>query len=657
MEDNNADNADNEFQEENETQEQSSIKKLSPTKKINVKYNSKSLKKSKLILNTESEFKADSMLNTNIIYKPKDLSYFNQIPIFFNKNFNLTLFKKQKEDSRSRSKSPERIRLPHQIRGNGIPNNYIDRLNLIKDFYKNEKFQKVYEKCPRRNDSTFEDLCDYIISYSKKNTILKAILLSYYFICHEIKYDYDFKEREEDYKTSQKAENVYENGLALSQGFTNIFEAILKKLDVRFRHIDGYCKFLPKDNNYSSELKKGNKNNTSTMYNSSISSSLFNSSKYVNTYDNETDSILDYINHCWNSFYYKGEWYLADTMLGSGSFEIEDIIKDSNLFKSRDPHENFNIFYILSWPNYLIYSHFPAEDNWQLTDKIWTFKQFLNKYNVDYPKFFRGVSKYGVELLSHNDPFIQINNKENLVIRLKATNYIIEGNLFSATNGQKINEVKYSFDQKEKIFSLEPTFPKYGDYLLRINLREISSTDLSYRHLFDYRVKVVNDLLFNHFEKYTMKLNSQRYEKEEILPKIGRNVKNLHNNTFFHRIITDYKKIFPSKTIKRICYDNEGFYLLEPRSLYLKKGVLTKFRVRIKGALHASLLDGNKWTNLKKVEDDVYEGQKIIETDNVSICCVRGKNVFTEVFKFKPRKNKYDLSHSQGVNHTVFKKF
>jgi hypothetical protein len=486
---------------------------------------------------------------------------------------------------------------------------------------------------------------------------LKAILLSYYFICHEIKYDYDFKEREEDYKTSQKAENVYENGLALSQGFTNIFEAILKKLDVRFRHIDGYCKFLPKDNNYSSELKKGNKNNTSTMYNSSISSSLFNSSKYINTYDNETDSILDYINHCWNSFYYKGEWYLADTMLGSGSFEIEDIIKDSNLFKSRDPHENFNIFYILSWPNYLIYSHFPAEDNWQLTDKIWTFKQFLNKYNVDYPKFFRGVSKYGVELLSHNDPFIQINNKENLVIRLKATNYIIEGNLFSATNGQKINEVKYSFDQKEKIFSLEPTFPKYGDYLLRINLREISSTDLSYRHLFDYRVKVVNDLLFNHFEKYTMKLNSQRYEKEEILPKIGRNVKNLHNNTFFHRIITDYKKIFPSKTIKRICYDNEGFYLLEPRSLYLKKGVLTKFRVRIKGALHASLLDGNKWTNLKKVEDDVYEGQKIIETDNVSICCVRGKNVFTEVFKFKPRKNKYDLSHSQGVNHTVFKKF
>lgn len=650
-------NLDNELPEENETQEQS-IKKLSPIKNNNIKYNSKSLKKSRLILNTENDINSNSLINTNLIYKPKDLSYFNQIPIFFNRNFNLTIFKKQKEDSRSRSKSPERIRLPHQIRGNGIPTKINERLNFLKEFYENEKFKKVYDKCPKRNDSNFEDLCEYILNYSKKNTILKAILLSFYFICHEIKYDYDFKEREEDYKTSQKAENVYESGLALSLGFTNILEAILKKLDIRFRRIEGYCKFLPKDNIYSNESKKINKNNSSTMYNNSITSNMLsNSSRYINNYDNETENMLDNINHCWNSFFYKGEWYLVDTLLGSGSVDIEEIIKDTNQIKSKDPAENFNYFYILSWPNYLIYSHFPSEENWQLTDKIWTFKQFLNKFNVDYPKFYKGITKYNVELITHSDPFIQINNKDNLIIKLKVSNYIIEGNLFSAINGQKINEVKYSFDQKEKIFTLEPVFPKYGDYLMRINLRPISSTDLSYHPLLDYRVKVINDLLFNHFEKYNTKLISQRYEKEDILPKIGRSTNNRQNKMFFHKIITDYKKVFPSKTIKRICYDNEGFYLIEPRSLYLKKGVVTKFRVRIKGALHASLLDGNKWTNLKKVEDDVYEGQKVIETDNVSICCVRGKNVFTEVFKFKPRKNKYDLSHSQAVNHTMFKRF
>ena len=651
----------NDYQEENETQQQH-IKKIKPLLKVN----SKSQKKPNLLLNSESDFNSNSILNTNYIPKPADLSYFNKFTGFYNKNFNLTSFKKQKEESRSRSKSPERIRLPHKIRGNGIPNNINERLKLLKKFYENEKFKKIYEKCPKRNEYTFDELCEYIFNYSKKNDILNAILLCYYFVCHEIKYDYDFKERDEDFKKAQKPENAYESGLALSLGFTNIFEALLKKIDVRFKHIEGYCKYLPKDNNNNTgSIRKKDKNNnnmsTFTMYNNSTTSSVLNNSKFLNKnldmYDIETENITDYINHCWNSFYYKGEWYLADTLLGSGSFEIEDIIKEQNQFKSRDPNENFNIFYILSWPNYLIYSHFPAEDDWQLTDKIWTFKQFLNKFNLDYPKFCRGITNYNVELLTHKDPFIQITNKETLNIKIKAFDYILEGNIYNASNGQKVSEVKNGFEQKEKIFSLDPVFPKCGDYLLRINLRDINSTDLSYRLLFDYRIKVINNTLFNYFEKYNNKLIAQRYEKEDILPKIGRNINIQGNNTFFHRIITDYKKIFPSKTIKRVCYDNEGFYLIEPRSIYLRKGVMTKFKIRIKGALHASLLDGNKWTSLKRIEEGLYEGQKIIETDNVSICCLRGKNVFTEVFKFKPRRNKYDLSHSQAINHTNIRRF
>ena len=658
-------NIDNEngIQEENEIQK--IPKKTNLNKKGILKYKSKSQKKPNLILNKENDINLNTIVNTNYTYKPADLSYFNNFQGFFNKNFNLTVFKNQKEDSRSRSKSPERIRLPHHIRGNGIPNKIDERLNFLKKSFENEQFQKVYEKSPKRNESNFEDLCEYILNYSKKNTILNAILFTFYYICHEIKYDYDFKERDEDFKTAQKAENVFESGLAFSLGYTNIFETILKKLDVRFKHIEGYCKYLPKDNNNINNFnnsKSITRNNISsiTMYNNSTTSSYINiSSKFFknDNYDTEREKISEYINHCWNSFYYKGEWYLVDTLLGSGSFDVEEIIKEHNLFKSNDPKENFNIFYILSWPNYLIYSHFPAEDNWQLTDKIWTFKQFLNKSNLDYPKFYRGVTKYNVELLTHNEPFIQIMNKDILSIKIKALDYILEANLFSAVNGQKISEIKSSLEQKLKIFTFEPTFPKCGDYILRITLRDINSTDLSYRLLFDYRIKVNKNILFNHFEKYNDKFNSQRFEKEDIFPKIGRNIAIRPNNTFLHKIISDYKKIFPSKTLKRVCYDNEGFYLIEPRTSYLKKGVVTKFKVRIKGATQVSLLDGNRWVHLKKVEDGIYEGQTIINNDNVSICCLRGKHVFTEVFKFKPRRNKYNLSHSQAINHTIFKKF
>ena len=665
-------NSEIDIQNESEIKEENIIKKIDPPNK-NTSNNSnlKSLSKTKPIL---KNLNTNSDVNQFFIAPIRDLSYFNQFPGFFNKNFNLTSFKKEREESRSLSKSPIKIRLPHQIRGNGIPKQFKERYIFLKEYFENEKFKKSYEKCPDRSESTFDDFCEFIFNYSKKNNPLYAILLAYYFICHEIKYDYEFKEREEDYKISQLPENVYESGLALSLGFTNFFEAIFKKLDIRFRHIEGYCKFLPKENNiYFTNLNSNNKknnnknnNNSFTMYNNSTNSSVIhntsknlNNSKVLDSYEAEAENINDYINHCWDSFWYKGEWYLIDPLFGSGSVEIEDKIVDSNQIKTKNTDENFNVFYLLSWPNYLIYSHYPSEENWQLTDKIWPFKQFLNKYNPNYPHFYKALFQYNVELITHIDPFIQITNKENLVIKIKVAEHIIEGNLYNSNNGQKINEVKINADQKQKMITLEPSFPKIGDYILRINIRAIKSTDLSYRHLLDYRIKVISSTLFDHLEKYNNKLISHRFDRDKlfdnILPKIGRKTNNSNLNNI-HRIITDYKKIFPSKTFKRVCYDNEGFYLFEPRSGFIRKGVVIKFRVRIRGVLSAYLLDGNKWKSLKRTEDDIFEGQKIIETENVSICCLRGKNVFTEVFRFRPRKNKYELSQSQAVTHTMYKK-
>ena len=85
-------------------------------------------------------------------------------------------------------------------------------------------------------------------------------------------------------------------------------------------------------------------------------------------------------------------------------------------------------------------------------------------------------------------------------------------------------------------------------------------------------------------------------------------------------------------------------------NLKQKKGANTKFKIKIKGAHSVFLLDGNKWTFLKKIEDNIFEGQKEIKTDNVSICCLKNKNVFTEVFRFKIKKKIY-FSKSFGSTH------
>ena len=135
------------------------------------------------------------------------------------------------------------------------------------------------------------------------------------------------------------------------------------------------------------------------------------------------------------------------------------------------------------------------------------------------------------------------------------------------------------------------------------------------------------------------------------MPKIHDSNLNLNKkgNTISQgRIITDYNKIFPSKNNKVICYDSEGFVLIEPKTIYIRKGMVTKFKLRITGAHSVFLLDGNKWTFLKKVEENTFQGQKEIKTDNVSICCLKNKNVFTEVFRFKTKKKMF-LSKSFGL--------
>ena len=644
--------------------------------------------------------------------KPQHISYFTNFKGFFNKKFNLTSFKQKRDDSRSRSQSLEKIINPHKVKGNGIPNDIVTRIKFLGKIFDSQKFKRFLQlNIIKNKNMKFEDLCEKILKFSKKNTQLEGIMMVYYYICHQINYDYGFLDRKENYKMSQSIENVYKYKRGLALGFTNLFEFFMKKLKVKCKHIEGYCKLLPDrikylsyandsqaDNNYNINTSKNlnnasifnikdnkNKNNNNnnsivfTMYNnSSIMNSKLGASKVLtklNLYDLEDENDLsNYINHCWNAFYYKGEWYFVDTVLGSVSFDkeklkknISQIITDAESNTAYNSNEenksdmNFNIFYFMTPPELLINSHLPGKDSWQKTKKSYTLKQFLSKRLFDYDRFYKGLYKYDIELLTHQNPFIQMNIKENLVIKIKVFSYLIEAHLFDSTGMHKISEIKYFSDSKNGIFSLEPSFPSTGEYLIKINIRAINSTDLVYNPLFDYLVRVKNDLNFNHFEKYKkMQLarnDNDKLEDNLLLPKIqGMS----HNNKFLltkppitfsqGRIITDYNKIFPSKNNKIICYDNEGFDLIEPKTIYLKKGTNTKFKIKIKGAHSVFLLDGNKWTFLKKIEDNIFEGQKEIKTDNVSICCLKNKNVFTEVFRFKIKKKIY-FSKSFGSTH------
>ena len=486
--------------------------------------------------------------------KLPELSYFTKFQGFFNKKFNLTSFKQKRDDSRSRSQSLEKIINPHKLKGNGIPRDVVSRIKFIGKIFDSQKFKKFMVNIFKLKNITFDELSEKIIKFSKKNSLLEGIMMAYYYICLEINYDYSFLERNEDYKKSQSIEKIIKNKRALALGFTNLFETLMKKLEVKCKHIEGYCKLLPdrvkylsyrynnknEDNNNISSinnnngsinntkenLKKKNINNANnnsivfTMYNTSsiINSKNFGVSRTLtnlNLYDNENENDLsNYINHCWNAFYYKGEWYFVDTVLGSCSFDKEKIKSNgtqnteddesNNIYNKNEENKNFsnfNPFYFMTPPEFLINSHLPGNDSWQMTKKFCTLKQFLSKRLIDYDNFYKGLFKYDIELLTHQNPFIQINIKENLVIKIKIFSFLIEAHLYDSSGMHKISEIKNFSDSKNGIFSLEPTFPKTGEYLIKINIRTINSTDLVYSPLFDYLVRVTNNISFNHFEK------------------------------------------------------------------------------------------------------------------------------------------------------------
>ena len=575
----------------------------------------------------------------------------NEFTGFFNKKFNLDLYRKIRENTRLKIKSPQKRIILTQKRGNGIPDVIFERMKFLDKKFNDPKFLKYYNNKPEKKDYNFDEVINYLVKYSKIKGDLESIMMAFYFVCKEIKFDKECYNNNEETKFNQKPINVYDEGMGVSSGFTNLFEYILKKMEIKYKHIDGYCKLLPKKKPLK-KIKKGNK---------------LNRVQSAKNFTETINELNDTVNHSWTAFFLRGEWYFCDCLFGSGSVEQEEdlatkinlkqldinnnlynynsTMTNGNTTKNNEPSDTFNFFYFMIPPELLISTHRPIDEMWQFIPKTLSFKEFYNSRKINYGEFYKNVHKYKVKLLSHLNPFISITNKEKLEIKIKVPHHLLEANLFYSFRNTKIADVKYIYDETNDIYILKPIFPQKGEYILKINARALDSTDLLYWPLLDYIIKI--DSFFqvnedtNFLTQKETKLKTKKLVKE-IFPKLNKN--SSAKNLFTPKIVTDYSKIFPPKTVKKICYDKEDLRILEPKNCILKKGINSKFRILAKGAVSLSILDGNHMTFLKRHEDGIFFGQREIETNNVSLCCLRGKNIFTELYKFKVLNNDRILS-------------
>ena len=174
------------------------------------------------------------------------MAFLGEFQGFFNKKFDLNLYKKSRENSRLKSKSPKHKYIAHNKRGNGIPNNIIERINFLGKKFGSPNFLNYYKSKPKKKGFCFDETIQYIVNYSKNHTQLESIMMAFYFVCKEIKFDKECYNNDEETRINQKPENVFDDGLAISLGFTNIFEYILRKMEIKYKHINGYCKLMPK---------------------------------------------------------------------------------------------------------------------------------------------------------------------------------------------------------------------------------------------------------------------------------------------------------------------------------------------------------------------------------------------------------------------------
>ena len=488
----------------------------------------------------------------------------------------------------------------------GIPNELMPRLQLVFSLFKNPEIQNFIEKAPSKMQNDIQTIGDYLYEFKTNNKFqeLDKYSIFFYYLCNKLQYDVKGINKD---KTD--LEEVFTSGYANSLQFCKIFELMCKKHLLKVKHISGFCK-----------------------------------SKVTPYFKVGMDCNI--INHHWNAIFVNHKWYFCDLTFGSGG------IKPRGEFKKN----YFNPFYFLTLPDILIESHRPNEEIWQLTTKIIPSNQFSMKREILFGEFYKQVYEHNIHLVSHELPIIHFNycNKP-LIIQLGLKEMAIQSNLYLHNFRNKISDIKFNFNDKTSIFSLEPVFPENGDYWVEIIYREFTSNETQYLPLINYKI-IVDDSQ----EKYFENLKKQKIlqvNKDKIIKELKKRPKSMRM-TFMPGTIIEKKDLIKINTHK-ICLDNEGAYLMQPSNNNVKIGQENAFKIKVPNSAGVCVLDGRNWNYLKRMKNDknTWFGKVTINHPNVLILSMKDNSLFTEVFQLKAKKATSDLLRASRTSRENNKKF
>ena len=325
---------------------------------------------------------------------------------------------------------------------------------------------------------------------------------------------------------------------------------------------------------------------------------------------------------------HKYKWCLLDCGNQNKKFLIDPYLSMGEEKDDTGLSCDFKPFYFCTDPDLFIENHIPDEEKNQLMIKTIRVKEFTKKAYTTTEEFYSNVYKYNFKLKNYYKPEFNCKDSE-ITIKFILDSMDISVECFA--NGKKMPEdkVKISNSTFRNNYEILILFSSNGEHKLNIIGKKMNTIgDPKVLLTFKINVKITNIIKHEEIKKKEVKKkisNTFAYGQSPIPEK--------KIETSLERQLTKCSSDFNEK-IKNKCFDNDSAHLYEPRNKILRIGQDTRFRVRVKGAKNVAVLDGRKWVYLKRKEDELYEGNVVIENENVVLCAMRNKNIFTEVFEF-----------------------
>ena len=184
-------------------------------------------------------------------------------------------------------------------------------------------------------------------------------------------------------------------------------------------------------------------------------------------------------NHEYNVVNINGNWYAIDCTWGAGHIEGNSYVKE------------FNEFYFLTNPEFLIKTHFPEDEKFQLTKKKYTLDDFER-----WPRVRNNFYKYGFTKFSPEEAVLNLkdaNNQKFIVWGDNIKNKDVSCRVFFLKDNNNVNQpsLSFVFPCKDR-FEINCRFNKKGTYLIRIFGKKDVGQNL-YKDMIEYKLNAEND--------------------------------------------------------------------------------------------------------------------------------------------------------------------